>query len=108
MSSGGMIGSWPGGGGGGGGGGGAFATHHQGNACVVIPGGGAAAMPAIPPFMMNLVISDVHKKNANVALLCLVVGCSKNAQGQSFVPARSADDTIRNNPPPPRGGERIV
>ena len=102
MSSGGMIGSWPGGGGGGGGG--AFAAHHQGDACVVVPGGGATAMPAIPPFMTNLVISNVREKNANGALLCLVVGCSKNAQGRSFVPARSADDVIGNNPPPPRGG----
>jgi hypothetical protein len=108
MPTGGMIGAWPGEGGGGD----AFATH-QGDACVVVPGGGATMMPSINPFMTNLVISDVREKNANGALLCLVVGCSKNAQGRSFVPARTAaaDDANGNGngnePPAPRGGGRF-
>ena len=103
MPAGGMIGAWPGGGGGGD----AFATL-QGDACVVVPGGGATMMPSMHPFMTNLVISDVREKNANGALLCLVVGCGKNAQGRSFVPARTAAadgaNGNGNDPPAPRGG----
>jgi len=99
MPAGGMIEAWPGGGGEGG----ALFAAHQDDACVV-----ATTMPAIHPFMTNLVISDVREKNANGALLCLVVGCSKNAQGRSFVPARpvaaAADDANGNAPPAPRGG----
>ncbi|KAL3786834.1 hypothetical protein ACHAW5_003135 [Stephanodiscus triporus] len=89
------IGEWPGedgGEGGGGGGGGYFAA--QDNA--------GATVPTLP-LMPNFVVSDVREKNANGALLCLVVGCTKNAQGRSFSPKTAGDSSLRV-PPRAQGG----
>ena len=92
------IGAWTGGEGvEGGDGGGTYAP--QG-------GDGAAAqtIPSLPGFVVSdLVISDVREKNANGALLCIVVGCTKNAQGRSFTP-KSADGDLPPPVPPLRGG----
>jgi hypothetical protein len=64
----------------------------------------ARTIPALPGFVVSdLVISDVREKNANGALLCIVVGCSKNAQGRSFTP-KPADGDMPPPVPPLRGG----
>lgn len=61
-----------------------------------IPGGGACVPISngteLTSFAMPFEISHVREKNVNGALLCLVVGCTKNAQGRSTKAAKALTD----------------
>ena len=80
--------------------------------CRGMPGGGACVPisneTVYTSFPMPFEISNVREKNASGALLCLVVGCNKNAQGRSTTAAKAKTDAAAEegggeaNPNPPR------
>lgn len=78
--------------------------------CRGMPGGGACvpiSNETLPTsFPMPFEISNVREKNASGALLCLVVGCNKNAQGRSTTATKAMTDAAAEggeaNPNPPR------
>lgn len=78
--------------------------------CRGMPGGGACVPisneTVYTSFPMPFEISNVREKNASGALLCLVVGCNKNAQGRSTTATKAKTDAATEegeaNPNPPR------
>lgn len=78
--------------------------------CRGMPGGGACVPisneTVYTSFPMPFEISTVREKNASGALLCLVVGCNKNAQGRSTSATKVKTDASTEegeaNPNPPR------